>query len=45
MAAARALAAEWPAQGETVYPASIPLTLIVNSAIDGVAYGKQEDGQ
>ena len=38
VAAARALAAEWPAQGEKIDPAAMPLTRIVNSAIDGVAY-------
>jgi chaperone required for assembly of F1-ATPase len=37
-AAARALADEWLAQGETIDPASMPLTRIVNSAIDGVAF-------
>jgi chaperone required for assembly of F1-ATPase len=38
LAAARALADEWSAQGETIDPATMPLTRIVNSAIDGVAY-------
>jgi chaperone required for assembly of F1-ATPase len=38
LAAARALAEEWSAQGETIDPAAMPLTRIVNSAIDGVAY-------
>jgi chaperone required for assembly of F1-ATPase len=37
-AAARALADEWLAQGEFIDPASMPLTRIVNSAIDGGAY-------
>ena len=37
VAAARALADEWSAQGETIDPAAMPLTRIVNSAIDGVA--------
>jgi chaperone required for assembly of F1-ATPase len=37
LAAARALADEWSAQGETIDPAAMPLTRIVNSAIDGVA--------
>jgi chaperone required for assembly of F1-ATPase len=37
-AAARALADEWSAQGETIDPAAMPLTRIVTSAIDGVAY-------
>jgi chaperone required for assembly of F1-ATPase len=34
---AAALAAEWSAQGERLDPASMPLTRLVNSAIDGVA--------
>lgn len=38
LAAARALADEWSAQGETIDPAAMPLTRIVNSAIDGVTY-------
>jgi chaperone required for assembly of F1-ATPase len=38
LAAARALADEWSAQGETIDPAALPLTRIVNSAIDRVAY-------
>jgi chaperone required for assembly of F1-ATPase len=37
LAAARALAAEWAAVGETIDPALMPWTRIVNSAIDGVA--------
>jgi chaperone required for assembly of F1-ATPase len=37
-AAARALADEWSAQNDTIDPAAMPLTGIVNSAIDGVAY-------
>jgi chaperone required for assembly of F1-ATPase len=37
-AAARALADEWSAQNETIDPAAMPLTRIVNSAIDGVAF-------
>ncbi len=37
VAAAKALADEWSAQGEFIDPASMPLTRIVNSAIDGVA--------
>jgi chaperone required for assembly of F1-ATPase len=36
-AAARALADEWSAQGETIDPAAMPLTRIVHSAIDKVA--------
>jgi chaperone required for assembly of F1-ATPase len=38
VAAAQTLADEWSAQGETIDPASMPLTRIVNSAIDGVAH-------
>jgi chaperone required for assembly of F1-ATPase len=38
LAAARALADEWSAQGETIEPASMALTRVVNSAIDGGAY-------
>jgi chaperone required for assembly of F1-ATPase len=37
LAAARALADEWSAQGEWIDPAAMPLTRLVNSAIDGVA--------
>lgn len=33
---AEAIAAEWGAQGETIDPMSMPLTRLVNSAIDGV---------
>lgn len=36
-AVADALAAEWNALGETIDPARMPLTQLVNSAIDGVA--------
>ncbi len=36
-AVAKALAAEWAGQGERLNPAAMPLTRIVNSAIDGVA--------
>ena len=36
-AVAQALAAEWQAQGERIDPATMPLTRIVNSAIDRVA--------
>ena len=36
-ALALALAAEWNAQAEVIDPASMPLTRIVNSTIDGVA--------
>jgi chaperone required for assembly of F1-ATPase len=34
---AEAIAAEWEAQGEFIDPATMPLTRIVNSALDGVA--------
>lgn len=34
---AEMVAAEWGAQGETIDPASMPLTRLVNSALDGVA--------
>ncbi|MCW5696700.1 MAG: ATPase [Bauldia sp.] len=34
---AEAVAAEWAAQGETIDPVTMPLTRIVNAAIDGVA--------
>jgi chaperone required for assembly of F1-ATPase len=37
VAAARALADEWSAQGNTIDSVAMPLTRIVNSAIDGVA--------
>jgi chaperone required for assembly of F1-ATPase len=33
---AEALAAEWAAQGERIDPATMPLTRLVNSALDGV---------
>jgi chaperone required for assembly of F1-ATPase len=36
LAAARALANEWAAVGEIIDPALMPLTRLVNSAIDGV---------
>lgn len=36
-ALAGALAAEWAAQGEKIDPATMPLTRLVNSALDGVA--------
>jgi chaperone required for assembly of F1-ATPase len=35
--AAEALAAEWAAQGETIDPATMPMTRIVNAALDGVS--------
>jgi chaperone required for assembly of F1-ATPase len=34
---ADAIAAEWDAQGETIEPATMPLTRLANSIIDGVA--------
>jgi chaperone required for assembly of F1-ATPase len=34
---AEALAAEWAAQGETIDPATMPLTRLTNTALDGVA--------
>ncbi|WP_219321631.1 ATP12 family chaperone protein [Methylovirgula sp. HY1] len=37
LVAAEALAGEWLAQGDEINPAEMPLTRIVNSAIDGVA--------
>jgi chaperone required for assembly of F1-ATPase len=37
LAAAEAIAAEWAAQAEWIDPASMPMTRIANSAIDGVA--------
>ena len=36
-AIAEALAAEWAAQGEIIDPATMPLTRLVNTALDGVA--------
>lgn len=36
-AVAEALAAEWQAQGEKIDPSVMPLTRLVNSALDGVA--------
>jgi chaperone required for assembly of F1-ATPase len=36
-ALAEAIAAEWAAQGETLAPASMPLTRLADSALDGVA--------
>jgi chaperone required for assembly of F1-ATPase len=36
-ALADAIAREWNAQGETIVPASLPLTKLANTAIDGVA--------
>jgi len=34
--AAEAAAAEWTAQGDTINPATMPMTRLLNSAIDGV---------
>jgi chaperone required for assembly of F1-ATPase len=34
---AQAIAAEWDAQGETIDPATMPLTRLANSIIDGIA--------
>lgn len=39
---AEALAAEWNAQGEHIDPSTMPLTRILNSAIDGVAQRMDE---
>ena len=39
---AEALAAEWEAQTDTVDPATMPLTRMVNTAIDGVAAAQEE---
>lgn len=39
---AEALAAEWAGQGETINPAAMPLTKLVNTAIDGVAVNMAE---
>jgi chaperone required for assembly of F1-ATPase len=36
-----ALAAEWQAQGEVIDPATMPITRIVNSSLDGVAQNPQ----
>ncbi len=41
-ALAEAIADEWNAQGEAIVPASLPLTKLANTAIDGVAGRKQE---
>ncbi|QGP79888.1 ATP12 family chaperone protein [Sphingobium sp. CAP-1] len=39
---AEAIAAEWRAQGETVDPASMPMTGLANAAIDHVAPGRAD---
>ena len=39
---AEAVAAEWAGQGESIDPATMPITRIVNSAIDGVAPRRAE---
>ena len=41
-ALAEALAEEWGRQGETIDPAAMPVTRIVNSTIDGVSALRQE---
>jgi chaperone required for assembly of F1-ATPase len=41
-ALAEAVAGEWRAQSERIYPSTMPLTRLVNSAIDGVR-GRQND--
>src|SRR5262249_37785665 len=41
-ALAEAIAAEWQAQGDEIDPSSMPLTRLVNSAIDGVS-GRQAE--
>lgn len=40
-ALAEALTAEWQAQGEVIDPATMPITRIVNSALDGVAENRE----
>ena len=40
-ALAEALAAEWRAQGEIIEPETMPLTRLVNSALDGVARARE----
>lgn len=42
LAAAQAVAAEWQAQGEHIDPAAMPMTKLVNSALDGVARMRAE---
>ena len=39
---AQALAAEWQSQGELIDPVSMPMTRLVNSALDGVASAMEE---
>ena len=39
---AEALAAEWEAQKDKIDPATMPLTRLVNTAIDGVAAAQEE---
>ncbi|MEZ5839716.1 MAG: ATP12 family protein [Hyphomicrobiales bacterium] len=41
-ALAAAVAAEWAAQGDLIDPATMPLTKLANSALDGVAAGMEE---
>lgn len=40
-ALAQALAAEWRAQGEIIEPDTMPITRLVNSALDGVATARE----
>ncbi len=42
---AEALAAEWASQGEFIEPMSMPLTRLVNSALDGVAARTSETAE
>lgn len=39
---AEAIAAEWQAQGDKINPATMPLTRMVNTAIDGVTAAQEE---
>jgi len=39
---AEAIAAEWQAQKDKIDPATMPLTRLVNTALDGVAMAKEE---
>lgn len=42
---AEAVAAEWQAQGDTLEPATMPVTRLVNTAIDGVAHRREAVAQ
>lgn len=42
LALAQAVAEEWQAQGETIDPMTMPLTRLVNSALDGVEANRAE---